>query len=53
MTREAVDAMDNDDFELYLKYHFVTWEQEDLLEEPEKHFTDAQDVRIVSEVKEK
>ena len=29
--REAVDAMDNDTFELYLKYHFSTCEREDLL----------------------
>ncbi|MDI0264761.1 methyltransferase domain-containing protein [Clostridioides difficile] len=29
--REAVDAMDNDTFELYLKYHFATCEREDLL----------------------
>ncbi len=28
--REAVDAMDNDAFELYLKYHFATCEREDL-----------------------
>lgn len=28
--REAVDAMDNDTFELYLKYHFATCEREDL-----------------------
>lgn len=29
--REAVDAMDNDTFELYLKYHFATCERHDLL----------------------
>lgn len=29
--REAVDAMDNDTFKLYLKYHFATCEREDLL----------------------
>lgn len=29
--RESVDAMDNDAFELYLKYHFATCEREDLL----------------------
>lgn len=29
--REAVDAMDDDAFELYLKYHFATCEREDLL----------------------
>ena len=29
--REAVDAMDNDAFELYLKYHFATCEREDLI----------------------
>lgn len=29
--REAVDAMDNDTFELYLKYHFATCEREDLM----------------------
>lgn len=29
--REAVDAMDKDKFELYLKYHFATCEREDLL----------------------
>jgi ubiquinone/menaquinone biosynthesis C-methylase UbiE len=29
--REAVDAMDKDTFELYLKYHFATCEREDLL----------------------
>ncbi|KPI49993.1 class I SAM-dependent methyltransferase [Clostridioides difficile] len=29
--REAVDTMDNDTFELYLKYHFATCEREDLL----------------------
>ena len=29
--REAVDTMDNDAFEFYLKYHFVTCEREDLL----------------------
>lgn len=28
--REAVDAMDNDTFDLYLKYHFATCEREDL-----------------------
>lgn len=29
--REAVDEMDNEEFELYLKYHFATCEREDLL----------------------
>lgn len=29
--REAIDKMDNDTFELYLKYHFATCEREDLL----------------------
>ena len=29
--REAVDAMDNETLELYLKYHFATCEREDLL----------------------
>ena len=29
--REAVDAMEQDKFELYLKYHFATCEREDLL----------------------
>lgn len=29
--REAVDAMDDETFELYLKYHFATCEREDLL----------------------
>lgn len=29
--REAVDAMDIDDFELYLKYHFATCERQDLV----------------------
>lgn len=29
--REAIDAMDNETFELYLKYHFATCEREDLL----------------------
>lgn len=29
--REAIDAMDKDAFELYLKYHFSTCEREDLL----------------------
>jgi ubiquinone/menaquinone biosynthesis C-methylase UbiE len=29
--REAIDTMDNDTFELYLKYHFATCEREDLL----------------------
>lgn len=29
--REAVDAMDDDAFELYLKYHFATCEREDLI----------------------
>lgn len=28
--REAIDAMDNDTFELYMKYHFATCEREDL-----------------------
>ena len=29
--REAVDAMDNDTFQLYLQYHFATCERTDLL----------------------
>jgi len=29
--REAIDTMDNDTFELYLKYHFATCERGDLL----------------------
>lgn len=29
--REAIDNMDNETFELYLKYHFVTCERQDLL----------------------
>lgn len=29
--REAVDAMDDEIFELYLKYHFATCEREDLV----------------------
>ena len=29
--REAVDAMDDSTFELYLKYHLATCEREDLL----------------------
>lgn len=29
--REAVDTMDDDTFELYLKYHFATCEREDLV----------------------
>lgn len=29
--REAIDNMDSDTFELYLKYHFATCEREDLL----------------------
>ena len=28
--REAIDKMDNDTFDLYLKYHFATCEREDL-----------------------
>jgi len=28
--REAIDTMDNDTFELYMKYHFATCEREDL-----------------------
>ena len=28
--REAVDAMDEETFQLYLKYHFATCEREDL-----------------------
>lgn len=31
LIREAVDAMDDSTFELYLKYHFATCEREDLL----------------------
>lgn len=31
LMREAVDAMDDDTFQLYLKYHFATCEREDLL----------------------
>lgn len=29
--REAVDAMDNEAFPLYMKYHFAVCEREDLL----------------------
>ena len=29
--REAIDTMDDDTFELYLKYHFATCEREDFL----------------------
>lgn len=29
--RESIDAMDADQFDLYLKYHFATCEREDLL----------------------
>jgi ubiquinone/menaquinone biosynthesis C-methylase UbiE len=29
--REAIDTMDNDTFDLYMKYHFATCEREDLL----------------------
>lgn len=29
--REAIDAMDNETFQLYLKYHFATCERKDLL----------------------
>ena len=29
--REAVDAMNREEFELYLKYHLATCEREDLL----------------------
>jgi hypothetical protein len=28
--REVLDMMDNDNFELFLKYHFATCEREDL-----------------------
>nr|WP_317413087.1 class I SAM-dependent methyltransferase [uncultured Solibaculum sp.] len=31
LMREAIDAMDNDTFQLYLKYHFATCERADLL----------------------
>ena len=31
LLREAVDAMDDEAFELYLRYHFATCEREDLL----------------------
>lgn len=31
LIREAIDAMDNETFELYLKYHFATCERADLL----------------------
>lgn len=31
LMREAIDAMDQETFELYLKYHFTTCEREDLL----------------------
>lgn len=30
LMREAIDKMDNDTFDLYLKYHFATCEREDL-----------------------
>ena len=29
--REAVDAMDDEQFQLYLRYHFATCEREDML----------------------
>lgn len=29
--REAIDAMDSETFQLYLKYHFSTYERGDLL----------------------
>lgn len=31
LLREAVDKMDNDIFELFLKYHFAVCEREDLV----------------------
>lgn len=31
LLREAIDAMDDETFHLYLKYHFVTCEREDLV----------------------
>lgn len=31
LMREAVDAMDDDTFDLYLKYHFATSERVDLM----------------------
>lgn len=31
LLRDAIDAMDDDTFQLYLKYHFATCEREDLL----------------------
>ena len=31
LLREAIDAMDSETFELYLKYHFAVCEREDLL----------------------
>lgn len=31
LLRESIDAMDDDTFRLYLKYHFVTCEREDLV----------------------
>ena len=31
LMREAVDAMDDEMFQLYLKYHFSTCEREDFL----------------------
>ena len=31
LIREAIDDMDNDDFQLYLQYHFATCEREDML----------------------
>ena len=31
LLREAIDAMDDETFRLYLKYHFVTCEREDLV----------------------
>ena len=31
LLREALDKMDDDTFQLYLRYHFATCEREDLL----------------------
>ena len=31
LIRESIDAMDDQEFDLYMKYHFATCEREDLL----------------------
>lgn len=34
LLREEMDAMDDETFQLYLKYHFVVCEREDLVGKP-------------------